>query len=46
MYKDDDKYKGSWFGANVLSLKDGKILVSYTDIQSNEGDMLIEVLSL
>ncbi|XP_076909636.1 protein SWOLLEN 1-like [Bidens hawaiensis] len=37
VYKDDDKYKRAWFGANVLSLKDGKALVSYTDIQSNEG---------
>ncbi|XP_076936329.1 protein SWOLLEN 1-like [Bidens hawaiensis] len=37
VYKDDDKYKRAWFGANVLSLKDVKILVSYTDIQSNEG---------
>ncbi|KAJ9556247.1 hypothetical protein OSB04_010861 [Centaurea solstitialis] len=37
VYKDGDKYNGAWFGANVLSLKDGKALVCYTEIQSNEG---------
>ncbi|XP_022017922.1 uncharacterized protein LOC110917784 isoform X2 [Helianthus annuus] len=37
VYKDDDKLNCGWFGANVLSLKDGKALVSYTEIQSDEG---------
>ncbi|KAI3821839.1 hypothetical protein L1987_09412 [Smallanthus sonchifolius] len=37
VYKDDNKHNGAWFGANVLSLKDGKALVSYTEIQSDEG---------
>ncbi|KAI3687222.1 hypothetical protein L1987_80916 [Smallanthus sonchifolius] len=37
VYKDDNKHNGVWFGANVLSLKDGKALVSYTEIQSDEG---------
>lgn len=39
VYKDDNKYNGAWFGANVLSLKDGKALVSYTEIQSDEGQL-------
>ncbi|KAI7742706.1 hypothetical protein M8C21_020713 [Ambrosia artemisiifolia] len=37
VYKDDDKHNRGWFGANVLSLKDGNALVSYTEIQSDEG---------
>ncbi|KAK1435929.1 hypothetical protein QVD17_01702 [Tagetes erecta] len=37
VYKDDDKHTGAWFGANVLSLEDGKALVSFTEIQSDEG---------
>ncbi|GJT37969.1 agenet domain-containing protein, partial [Tanacetum coccineum] len=37
VYKDGDTYDGAWFGANVLSVKDGKALVCYTDIQSEEG---------
>ncbi|KAL8244601.1 hypothetical protein R6Q59_010859 [Mikania micrantha] len=36
VYKDEDKYNSAWFGAKVLSLKDGKALVSYTEIQSDE----------
>ncbi|XP_024984960.1 uncharacterized protein LOC112520708 isoform X2 [Cynara cardunculus var. scolymus] len=39
VYKDDDKDNGAWFGANVLSLKDGKALVCYTEIQSDEGHL-------
>ncbi|KAI3689696.1 hypothetical protein L2E82_47662 [Cichorium intybus] len=37
VYKDDKKKKGAWFAANVLTLNDGKALVSYTEIQSDEG---------
>nr|XP_043612889.1 uncharacterized protein LOC122584881 isoform X2 [Erigeron canadensis] len=39
VYKNDDKGNGDWFGANVSSLKDGKALVSYTEIQSDEGQL-------
>lgn len=39
VYKDDDKPNTAWFGGNVLSLKDGKALVCYTDIQSTEGKL-------
>ena len=37
--KDGDTYDGAWFGANVLSVKDGKALVCYTDIKSDEGSI-------
>ncbi|XP_076886811.1 protein SWOLLEN 1-like [Bidens hawaiensis] len=36
--KDNIKKKNrAWFAANVLTLKDGKAYVCYTEIQSNEG---------
>ncbi|XP_052171089.1 uncharacterized protein LOC127787201 isoform X2 [Diospyros lotus] len=35
--KDGDEFKTAWFSANVLSLKDGKVFVSYTDLQSDAG---------
>nr|XP_043629576.1 uncharacterized protein LOC122600862 isoform X4 [Erigeron canadensis] len=37
VYKDDDKIKGAWFAANVLTLKDGKAFVCYTEIKSDDG---------
>lgn len=37
VYKDDNKNKGAWFAANVLTLKDGKAFVCYTEIPSDEG---------
>ncbi|KAK9079964.1 hypothetical protein SSX86_001639 [Deinandra increscens subsp. villosa] len=37
VYKDDDKHNGAWFGGTVLSLKDGKALVSYMELESDEG---------
>ncbi|THG17250.1 hypothetical protein TEA_015006 [Camellia sinensis var. sinensis] len=35
--KDSDQFKTTWFSANVLSLKDGKAFVCYTQLQSDEG---------
>ncbi|KAF8032808.1 hypothetical protein BT93_D1636 [Corymbia citriodora subsp. variegata] len=37
VFKDGDGYKGAWFSANVLSLKDGKVYLCYSEIPSNEG---------
>ncbi|XP_024996031.1 uncharacterized protein LOC112529161 isoform X2 [Cynara cardunculus var. scolymus] len=39
VYKDDNKNKGAWFAANVLTLKDGKAFVCYTEVQSDEGQL-------
>ncbi|KVH95523.1 Agenet-like domain-containing protein [Cynara cardunculus var. scolymus] len=36
VYKDDDKYKGAWLMAKVLSLKDEKALLCYSEIQSSD----------
>ncbi|KAI3828893.1 hypothetical protein L1987_03004 [Smallanthus sonchifolius] len=36
VFKDNNK-KCAWFAANVLTLKDGKAFVCYTEIQSDEG---------
>ncbi|XP_058225361.1 uncharacterized protein LOC131334393 isoform X2 [Rhododendron vialii] len=35
--KDGDGFKTAWFSANVLSLKDRKAFVRYTELQSDEG---------
>ncbi|PSS09710.1 GPI-anchored adhesin-like protein precursor [Actinidia chinensis var. chinensis] len=35
--KDSHDFKTAWFSANVLSLKDGKAFVCYTELQSDEG---------
>ncbi|KAL6979753.1 hypothetical protein U1Q18_021408 [Sarracenia purpurea var. burkii] len=35
--KDGGKFKTAWFSAHVLSLKDGKAFVCYTELQSDEG---------
>ncbi|XP_057975889.1 uncharacterized protein LOC131163332 isoform X2 [Malania oleifera] len=37
VFKDGDGYKAAWFSANVLSLKDGKACVCYTELPSDEG---------
>nr|XP_027081034.1 uncharacterized protein LOC113703757 isoform X1 [Coffea arabica]XP_027081035.1 uncharacterized protein LOC113703757 isoform X1 [Coffea arabica] len=37
VFKDNGDFTGAWFSANVLSLKDGKALVCYTDLESDEG---------
>ncbi|KAL3499613.1 hypothetical protein ACH5RR_038706 [Cinchona calisaya] len=37
VFKDSGDFTGAWFSANVLSLKDGKALVCYTDLESDEG---------
>ncbi|KAK3434615.1 hypothetical protein EUGRSUZ_D02089 [Eucalyptus grandis] len=37
VFKDGDGYKGAWFSANVLSLKDGKVYLCYSEIPSDEG---------
>ncbi|XP_030524907.1 uncharacterized protein LOC115737082 isoform X2 [Rhodamnia argentea] len=37
VFKDGDGYKAAWFSANVLSLKDGKVYLCYSEIASNEG---------
>lgn len=37
VYKDGDGCKAAWFSANVLSLKDGKVYLCYSEIPSNEG---------
>ncbi|XP_071690052.1 uncharacterized protein [Rutidosis leptorrhynchoides] len=37
VYKDDSKNVGGWFAANILTLKDGKAFVRYTEIQSDDG---------
>ncbi|XP_059657578.1 uncharacterized protein LOC132304075 isoform X2 [Cornus florida] len=36
VFKDGD-FKAAWFTANLLSLKDGKALVGYTELQSDGG---------
>ncbi|KAF5755249.1 putative transcription factor interactor and regulator C3H-WRC/GRF family [Helianthus annuus] len=36
VYKENGKCKGAWLAANVLSLKDEKALVCYTNIQSSD----------
>ncbi|XP_071726389.1 protein SWOLLEN 1-like isoform X2 [Rutidosis leptorrhynchoides] len=43
VFKDDDKHNGAWFGAKVLDLKDGKALVSYTEIRSDNEWVPLEV---
>ncbi|KAK4744613.1 hypothetical protein SAY87_010925 [Trapa incisa] len=37
VFKDENGYNAAWFSAEVLSLKDGKAFVSYTELQSTEG---------
>ncbi|XP_031393869.1 uncharacterized protein LOC116205406 isoform X1 [Punica granatum] len=37
VFKDEDGYKGAWFAADVMSLKDGKASVCYTELPSIEG---------
>ncbi|KAK6157966.1 hypothetical protein DH2020_005280 [Rehmannia glutinosa] len=45
--KDRGDFKKAWFSASVLSLKDGEVLVSYTELQSDEGsEQLKEWISL
>ncbi|XP_057513316.1 uncharacterized protein LOC130795302 isoform X2 [Actinidia eriantha] len=39
--KDSHDFKTAWFSANVLSLKDGKAFVCYTELQSDEGSGLL-----
>ncbi|PSR91587.1 Serine-rich adhesin for platelets like [Actinidia chinensis var. chinensis] len=39
--KDGHEFKTAWFSANVLSLKDGKAFVCYTELQSDEGSGLL-----
>ncbi|KAI3727454.1 hypothetical protein L6452_16068 [Arctium lappa] len=36
VYKEDDKYEGAWLTAKVLSLKDEKALLCYSEIQSSD----------
>ncbi|KAJ0632233.1 putative transcription factor interactor and regulator C3H-WRC/GRF family [Helianthus annuus] len=38
VYKENGKCKGAWLAANVLSLKDEKALVCYTNIQSSDEE--------
>ncbi|XP_008448832.2 uncharacterized protein LOC103490876 isoform X2 [Cucumis melo] len=37
VFKDGNGLKASWFTASVLSLKEGKAYVSYTELQPEEG---------
>ncbi|XP_021682092.2 uncharacterized protein LOC110666046 isoform X3 [Hevea brasiliensis] len=37
VFKDGSGFKAAWFPAKVLSLKDGKAYVSYTELTSGEG---------
>ncbi|XP_059645653.1 uncharacterized protein LOC132287151 [Cornus florida] len=37
VFKDHDNVKAAWFSAKILSLKDGKAFVCYTELQSDEG---------
>ncbi|KAJ4838545.1 hypothetical protein Tsubulata_032876 [Turnera subulata] len=37
VFKDSSGFKAAWFSANVLSLKDGKAYVCYTDLAVGEG---------
>lgn len=38
VFKDNGDF-GAWFTASVLNLKDGKALVCYTDLESDEGKL-------
>ncbi|KAI4303259.1 hypothetical protein MLD38_038910 [Melastoma candidum] len=42
VFKSGEGFKSAWFSANVLSLKDGKALVRYSEIPSNEGSGKLE----
>ncbi|XP_071727710.1 uncharacterized protein [Rutidosis leptorrhynchoides] len=42
VYKDVNKNIGAWFAANVLTLKDGKALVRFTEIHSDDGSGKLE----
>ncbi|KAL6550416.1 hypothetical protein OROMI_020904 [Orobanche minor] len=45
--KDRGDLKKAWFAASVLNLKDGEALVSYTELQSDEGsEQLKEWISI
>ncbi|CAN4127642.1 unnamed protein product [Withania somnifera] len=37
VFKDSDDGKRAWYSAKVLTLKNGKALVCYTDLRSDEG---------
>ncbi|KAG8659470.1 uncharacterized protein LOC110609645 isoform X3 [Manihot esculenta] len=37
VFKDGDGYRAAWFPAKILSLEDGKVYVSYTELTSGEG---------
>ncbi|KAI4338465.1 hypothetical protein MLD38_023523 [Melastoma candidum] len=42
VFKSGEGFKSAWFSANVLSLKDGKALVCYSEIPSDEGSGKLE----
>ncbi|WOG88466.1 hypothetical protein DCAR_0207701 [Daucus carota subsp. sativus] len=37
VFKDCGNGKAAWYSANILSLKDGKAFLSYTDLQAEDG---------
>ncbi|KAL5817586.1 hypothetical protein ACOSQ3_025964 [Xanthoceras sorbifolium] len=37
VFKEGSQFKAAWFTANVLSLKDGRAYVCYTELPSDEG---------
>ncbi|KAA8522217.1 hypothetical protein F0562_012890 [Nyssa sinensis] len=39
VFRDGEDVKAAWFSATVLSLKDGKAFVCYTELQSGEGHL-------